>query len=193
MSDSLVSSDGKPPANGPGGGSKRALDLFLSIVLLALLSPMILIVWALVVANFGRPALVSRDVVGLRGRVFRQYRFRISPNQAASKRKNSDPGLHDWLRASGVEDLPGLYNVLKGDMSMVGPCPRTQRELTLCGPAASDLLLARPGLVSPSRHLATGRLPARKAAALDQHYVQAGRIADDFRLLARALTSSPDP
>jgi len=171
---------------------KRAFDLVLSATLLAVLSPVILLTWGAVAFLLGRPAIVGRSVVGLGGRTFRQYRFRIAPDAAGRNRRSSGVALHDWLRATGVGEIPALLNVLKGEMSIVGPYPRSQRELLLCGPAGADLLRARPGVISPSRHPSRARLPARKAAALDQHYVRSARAVDDIRLLMRALIAVRD-
>src|SRR5688572_2274937 len=108
--------------------SKRGLDVVLSISALILLLPILLLVTALVYARFGSPVLFRQQRPGLRGKPFTLYKFRTMTDA-----RDTDGNLLSdierltkfgcFLRRTSLDELPELINVLKGDMSLVGPRP----------------------------------------------------------------------
>ena len=142
---------------------KRAMDLFGSAVLLCLLSPVFLIVALLVWISDGSPVFYPRRVVGSRGE-FSAYKFRTMLRDADAilaadpeLRKaftrdfklKSDPRVTSvgaWLRKYSVDELPQLINVLRGQMSLVGPRMITAEELSKYGRYQELLIRVKPGL-----------------------------------------------
>jgi lipopolysaccharide/colanic/teichoic acid biosynthesis glycosyltransferase len=108
--------------------SKRLLDLALSLAGLAVLGPLMAAIAAVSLRRSGRPVLLAQERVGAGGRRFRLYKFRTLPvsSLADGDRRWTPPPTDGWgrfLRATGLDELPQLFNVLKGEMSLVGPRP----------------------------------------------------------------------
>ena len=142
---------------------KRAIDLFGSGFLLCLLSPMFLVVALLIWISDGPPVFYPRRVVGSRGE-FNAYKFRTMLRNADAILA-ADPELRDaftrdfklksdprvthlgtWLRKYSVDELPQLVNVLRGQMSLVGPRMITTEELSKYGQYQELLVTVKPGL-----------------------------------------------
>jgi lipopolysaccharide/colanic/teichoic acid biosynthesis glycosyltransferase len=110
--------------------AKRTLDLSLSILLLALLSPVIALICLLIVLDSPGPAFFVQKRVGKNGRLFNMFKFRSmrsdAPKYGISPEASEDPRITrmgKWLRKSSLDELPQLLNVVKGEMSLVGPRP----------------------------------------------------------------------
>lgn len=146
-----------------GWALKRIIDVLGSSVMILLFSPLILLLWLLVWFVDGSPVIYRRRVIGVHGE-FDAYKFRtmrrdadalltadsalLSTFQGNFKLK-SDPRvtpLGSWLRRYSCDELPQLLNVLKGQMSLVGPRMITVAELGKYGPYQELLLTVRPGL-----------------------------------------------
>ena len=140
------------PRGAPVGGRlKRAMDIALAGASLALLAPMFLLIAVLLHVGFGRPVFMARQRVGFAGRRFTAYTFSTAPTDAASQLATCVVGL---LRDSGLDRLPELISVLRGDMSFVGPQPI---QVGHPGPYRRDYLAARPGLICVFRTSRQGR------------------------------------
>lgn len=146
---------------------KRALDIGITLLLLPFVLPVI-IALALFVARDGASPIYSHERVGLRGRRFRCYKLRsMIPNSQEvlksllaedpdarrewerERKLSCDPRvtrLGDFLRRTSLDELPQFFNVLRGDMSLVGPRPVTAAELPLYGRHLHHYLALRPGL-----------------------------------------------
>ena len=133
------------------GPLKRALDLSLSALLLAVLAPLLFLVALLVLLTSGRPVLFRQERIGLEGRPFRILKFRTmrqGPSGTAITGAG-DPRITPagaLLRASKIDELPQLFNVLKGDMAIVGPRPEVPRFVAGYSSAERRVLDVRPGL-----------------------------------------------
>ena len=149
---SLSRGEGQRPL---GGLPKRALDITVASVVLVLLLPMMLIVTVLIRIFMGGPAIFAQERIGFGGRVFICYKFRTmvtngeevlrryldAKPEAAREWKETrklanDPRvgcLGNVLRKSSIDELPQLFNVLRGDMSLVGPRPVVPDELEYYG------------------------------------------------------------
>jgi len=143
---------------------KRVIDIVVSIIALIVFSPVLLVLGALVKLD-GGPILFRQTRVGLNGREFKMLKFRsmvvdaearlqqlLAKNEKASgvtfKMKN-DPRvtrIGRFIRKSSLDELPQFWNVLRGDMSLVGPRPPTPREVALYSPADRRRLTVKPGI-----------------------------------------------
>jgi lipopolysaccharide/colanic/teichoic acid biosynthesis glycosyltransferase len=137
--------------------SKRAFDVGVTLVALLLLGPVLLVIALAVKLDSPGPVLYRQQRVTRGGRLFWLYKFRtmvvgadrLAPNVSAS----GDPRVTRvgrFLRRSYLDELPQLLNVLRGDMSLVGPRPETPEFVALFTPEERRVLTVRPGLAGPS-------------------------------------------
>ena len=109
---------------------KRAFDFLVSAALLLVLAPVMLAVAIAVRFSMGAPVLFRQARPGLHGRPFVVYKFRTMRAGAETDEQRLT-GLGRWLRRASLDELPQLFNVLRGDMSLVGPRPRLTEDLPL--------------------------------------------------------------
>ncbi len=110
---------------------KRGLDLLLSFLALVILSPVLLLTALAVLLDSGRPVLFRQERIGFKGKVFQIYKFRtmILNAEHTGSGVYSEAGdtrvtrIGRFLRASSLDELPQLFNILRGDMSLIGPRP----------------------------------------------------------------------
>jgi lipopolysaccharide/colanic/teichoic acid biosynthesis glycosyltransferase len=187
--------------------SKRALDMGVSAAMLLVLLPVFLAI-AAVVASDGGPAFFSHRRVGRGGRSFGCLKFRSMRPDAdrhlaellahdpsaraeweATRKLRRDPRVTPIgrvLRATSLDELPQLINVLRGDMSLVGPRPVVQEELDqhyAPAPAAADYLSVRPGVTGPWQVSGRSDIDYRERVALDSHYARNPSLRRDLVLL----------
>ena len=130
---------------------KRIIDLVLSGIALLVLSPVYLILAIIVRIKLGSPVLFSQERPGKNEKVFRMYKFR-SMTDARDADGNLLPDEERLthfgaaLRATSLDELPELWNIFKGDMSIVGPRPIIEEELEEYGDDKDEFLSIRPGL-----------------------------------------------
>jgi lipopolysaccharide/colanic/teichoic acid biosynthesis glycosyltransferase len=164
---------------------KRIFDLLLLLPLLPGIAAAVLLLAALVLWGDGRPVFFSQPRVGRKGRPFRIWKLRTMTCEpdAAQRRPTR---LGGWLRQRGWDEVPQLYNVLLGDMSLVGPRPLTPKDaerLAQAHEAFAARLEVPPGLTGLSQVcLARG---AALTARLDAHYARHRTVAMDLSLLLR--------
>jgi lipopolysaccharide/colanic/teichoic acid biosynthesis glycosyltransferase len=139
----------------------RGLDVAFSLVFLVLALPLLLVLLVVVAATGGRPLFYAGERVGRGGRIYRMYKLRtlrpraeerlgpyLGPELVGRTAAETTPAGR-WLRASQLDELPQLWNVLRGDMSLVGPRPIRPRffeELARELPAYWQRLVVRPGV-----------------------------------------------
>jgi lipopolysaccharide/colanic/teichoic acid biosynthesis glycosyltransferase len=159
---------------------KRLFDLAGSLFLLAALSPLLLLVALAVWLDSGRPILFSQLRVGRRFRLFRIWKFRSmrtdlagAPITAAGDPRVTRVGR--LLRAAKLDELPQLFNVLRGEMSLVGPRPELPEYVELFRERYARILRVRPGITDLAS-LAYSREEARLGAALDPHYAYVAEL-----------------
>ncbi len=169
------------PLNPVGGSLKRALDIAIAGATLILLAPLLLVVAQLVLVTIGAPVLRTQTRIGFGGRSFGCYRFRTSH---APGERPTELGL--LLERSGIDKLPQLFNVLKGEMSCVGPQPLVAEELLRQAPDAIPYLSARPGMTGMWQ-LAPSAPSRDEAAALDRAYVHNWSMQGDVVILLRTI------
>jgi exopolysaccharide production protein ExoY len=192
-----------------GGFWKHVMDLVIAGIALLLLSPLMLIVAALIRLTMGGPVLFGHNRIGHNGRVFRCYKFRtmiVGADEALHKYLASNPQAEkEWretqklrndpritrlgrfLRKSSIDELPQLVNVLRGDMSCVGPRPIVSAELAHYGVSALDYLQARPGLTGAWQVSGRTLLGYKDRVALDVDYVRHWSIWKDLLILVKTI------
>ncbi|NJO21901.1 MAG: exopolysaccharide biosynthesis protein [Sphingomonadales bacterium] len=197
------------PAGPIGGALKRALDVAVASLALILLAPLLLMTALLIKATMGGPVLFAHSRVGLNGKVFRCYKFRTMVNDAEERLRrylDQDPRIaREWqetcklahdprvtslgqlLRKASVDELPQLINVLRGDMSCVGPRPITAIELQRYGARAADYLKTRPGLTGLWQVSGRSSLSYASRVELDGLYVRNWSMLLDLAILVRTL------
>ncbi len=175
--------------------AKRLIDLGLSAVLLTLLAPLFAIAATAILVTSGRPIFYQQQRVGQGGRLFRMYKFRSMRTDAesetgpiwASDHDSRCTRIGDWLRHTNIDELPQLLNVLRGDMSLVGPRPERPifvEEFRKTVPGY-DLRHAVPGGMTgwAQVHGWRGRTSLRKRIQYDLDYIERWSILLDLRVL----------
>ena len=192
------------PRRGAALMAKRVADVSVALVLLAALSPFLLLVALLVRLGSRGPAVFRQDRAGMNGRVFTLYKFRTMREDADRERaeleaKNEmegpvfkmkdDPrvtGLGRLLRKTSVDELPQLWNVVKGDMSLVGPRPLPVYEVEKFEPWQRRRMTMRPGITGLWQ--VQGRNRVTRFAdwmKMDLEYVDRWSLGLDLKILVR--------
>ncbi|WP_165071783.1 exopolysaccharide biosynthesis polyprenyl glycosylphosphotransferase [Paludisphaera rhizosphaerae] len=175
--------------------AKRASDVIVSLTLLLLFAPLFLVVAAAILVTSGRPIFYTQERIGQGGRLFRIIKFRSMKSNAedetgpiwASDHDARCTRIGDWLRHTNVDELPQLFNVLKGDMSLVGPRPERPIfvEQFSAGMPDYNLRHAVPcGMTGWAQvHGWRGRTSLRKRIQYDLDYINRWSFWIDFRIL----------
>ena len=131
--------------------TKRIIDILLSIICIILFSPIILLIAILVYINMGSPVIFKQLRPGLHGKPFYIYKFRTmkdlrdeNGNLLPDEQRLTRFGA--FLRSTSLDELPELINVLKGDMSLVGPRPEVPKYVDLYTEEERKVLEVRPGI-----------------------------------------------
>ncbi|MBU8542910.1 MULTISPECIES: sugar transferase [Roseomonadaceae] len=166
---------------------KRALDMIGAALLLLALAPVFALVALAVRICLGWPLLYVQPRAGFGGRAFTLLKFRsMAPGDAPDAERLCRFGLA--LRASGLDELPQLLQVLRGEMSLVGPRPLPLSYLPLYSARQALRLKRRPGLVGPGVAAGRNAVPWMQRLELEAAYAAAPpRLRDDLILLGRSL------
>jgi sugar transferase EpsL len=171
---------------------KRLFDCFLAGAALLVLSPLLILLAILVRIRMGGPVLFRQQRPGLGGKPFTILKFR-SMNSAcdADGRLLADEArltrFGRLLRATSFDELPELLNVLRGDMSLVGPRPLLMRYLSLYTPTQARRHEVRPGITGWAQISGRNFIPISKRVELDVWYVEHLSLALDLRILLLTL------
>jgi len=149
--------------------TKRLFDIFVSAIALVLLLPIFLLVNRKIAENLGKPVLFKQDRPGLNGDVFEMIKFRSMRNAVDEDGKGLPDSerltsFGEKLRSSSLDELPGLWNVLKGDMSLVGPRPLLVEYLPLYSKEQAARHNVRPGITG------WAQVNGRNAISWDQKF-----------------------
>jgi lipopolysaccharide/colanic/teichoic acid biosynthesis glycosyltransferase len=168
---------------------KRALDVGLSAVGLVLLSPLLLGLAFAVRVGLGRPILFRQRRPGLRGRPFTLYKFRTLREDPTGERRDEErlTRLGVLLRRTSLDELPELWNVLRGDMSLVGPRPLLMEYLPLYTAEQARRHDVRPGITGWAQINGRNAISWEEKFRLDLWYVDHRSVWLDLRILALTL------
>ena len=167
---------------------KRLFDIAITALLLMLLTPFIFIVYVLIRVKMGNPVLFKQIRPGLMGRSFVVYKFRTMSEQVDEEGKLlSDgirlTGLGRLLRKSSLDETPQLINVLKGDMSLVGPRPLLMEYLPLYSKEQGRRHLIRPGITGWAQVNGRNTISWQDRFKLDVWYVDNVSLILDLKII----------
>ncbi|RUT40091.1 sugar transferase [Pseudomonas sp. PAMC 29040] len=167
---------------------KRLFDIVLSFLGLVVLSPVMLVVYFLVKKRLGSPVFFKQLRPGLQGKPFEMIKFRTMLDAVDSSGKPLPDNLRmtkfgSFLRSSSLDELPGLWNVLKGDMSLVGPRPLLMEYLPLYTPEQYRRHDVRPGITGWAQVNGRNSLSWEDKFKLDTWYVDNRTMLLDIKIL----------
>lgn len=197
----------EPRFRGPKLVAKSMLDAVGSAVLIVLFAPLMAGVAVAIRLSDRGPALFRQERVGINGKLIRMWKFRSMVVDAearlaavAAARRNAgneilfkakdDPritGVGRFIRRFSIDELPQLFNVLRGEMSLVGPRPQLPSEVELLGDAARRRLLVKPGMTGLWQVSGRSDLSWEDTVRLDVYYVENWSMAGDLVIMARTL------
>lgn len=158
-------------------------------VALIAMSPVMAVVAVCIARDLGRPVLFRQVRAGLHGRPFLMYKFRtMSEPTSESLRLATDAdrvtALGSWLRATSLDELPGLYNVVQGDMNLVGPRPLLPEYLERYDDVQLRRHDVRPGLTGLAQVQGRNGISWERRLAVDVSYVSDRSLLLDLRIIA---------
>lgn len=187
---------------------KRALDVVAAVVLLVISAPLLLCAAAAVLVTSGRPVFFGHRRVGRNGVPFRCWKLRTMQTDA-ERVLHDTPTLRNryvtngyklplaedprvtpiggFLRRSYLDELPQLFNVLNGTMSLVGPRPIVDEEIDNYGGSAAELLAARPGVFGAWAAEGRARPPYPERIEVELTYVRTRSLTTDLSILVRSI------
>lgn len=172
---------------------KRLIDIVVSVTVLTLTAPIMLLIALAVRFNMGRPAIFRQLRPGLHGKPFPMYKFRTM-NDAVDKSGTLFPDaervtrLGLFLRASSLDELPELFNVLRGEMSLVGPRPLLIQYLDRYTPEQMRRHEVLPGITGWAQVHGRNQVPWEQRLALDVWYVDHWSLGLDLKILASTIS-----
>lgn len=167
---------------------KRAMDVLLSLGALVVLSPVLLIVAVLVRTKLGSPVLFRQERPGKDGKIFALYKFRTMTD-VRDQEGNLLPDevrltrFGKLLRSTSLDELPELYNILRGDMSLVGPRPLLVKYLPRYSPRQARRHDVRPGLTGWAQVNGRNALSWEERFELDVYYTEHLSMGMDVKIL----------
>ena len=170
---------------------KRRFDIILSALALALTAPVQGAVALVVLATQGRPVLFRQPRPGLHGEVFVLTKFRTMRCVDATHVTDAErlTRVGRFLRSTSLDELPSLWNVLRGDMSIVGPRPLLVSYLDRYTPEQSRRHQVRPGITGLAQVSGRNSLSWEERFALDVEYVERRSLALDVSILWRTVAA----
>jgi len=165
---------------------KRGFDLLAAALLLVVTAPLVALAALAVLVTLGRPVLFRQARLGRGGVPFAVLKLRTmreGPGEDAARLTR----LGRVLRLLAIDELPQLVNVLRGEMSLVGPRPLPPGYLALFTPEQAVRLRVRPGLCGLAQAAGRNAVPWRQRLSLDARYVTTISLAGDLAILARCL------
>ena len=171
---------------------KRIIDFLLALIGLILASPILLVVAILVKTKLGSPILFRQQRVGLNGEIFEMVKFRTMKD-ATDSEGNPLPDeerltkFGQLLRKTSLDELPELWNVLKGDMSLVGPRPLLVEYLPLYSKEQMKRHDVRPGITGYAQVNGRNNISWTKKFELDVYYVENFSLWLDVKILFKTV------
>ena len=167
---------------------KRPMDFILSFIAIILLSPILLMVSILVKVNLGSPIIFKQERPGINENMFTMYKFRTMTNE----RDESGTFLSDnirltkfgkFLRSTSIDELPQLFNILKGDMSIVGPRPHIVKDVVFMDTEQRMRHRVLPGLTGLAQVRGRNCIDWQEKLRLDLEYIEKVSFINDWKIM----------
>ena len=167
---------------------KRLLDIFISLFALIVFSPILLIVAMLVRCKLGAPVIFCQDRPGYQGKIFKMYKFRSMTDEKDQEGNLLPDAVRltkfgKFLRATSLDELPELWNVLKGDMSLIGPRPLLVQYLPLYNDFQKHRHDVKPGITGYAQVKGRNAISWEEKFELDVYYVENVSFGFDCKIL----------
>lgn len=184
---------------------KRFFDVVLSLVALLVLSPVFLLAVLAIAIEDGFPVVFVQERNGINGKVFRMYKFRTMCRNAPQMHKDlmekneldgpafkirKDPRITrvgKFLRRTSIDELPQLINILKGEMSIVGPRPLVTYETAQCNEYQRQRMLIKPGLTCYWQCSGRNDIPFDQWVEMDLKYIREASLWVDFKIILKTV------
>lgn len=172
---------------------KRLLDIVISLTALVVLSPVLLVVAILVRVKLGAPVIFHQDRPGLNEKVFRLYKFRTMTDEKDEEGNLLPDAVRltkfgSFLRSTSLDELPELWNILKGDMSLIGPRPLLVGYLPYYTEEECLRHTVRPGLTGLAQVSGRNYISWDKRLKKDIEYVNHMSLWMDIRIFLKTIT-----
>lgn len=184
---------------------KRIMDIIIAICAIILLMPLFLMVFILIIADSGKPAMFMQIRCGMLGKLFKMYKFRtmvVSAEDAIEQLKSrnevdghmfkirNDPRITKFgafLRKTSLDELPQLFNVIKGDMSIVGPRPPLPSEVFSYSSWHKLRLSVKTGITGLWQVSGRNNVGFEEMVRLDIKYIRERNIWNDIRIIFKTI------
>lgn len=177
------------------GNLKRGLDIFIALAAMVILSPVLVAIGITIRLSSKGPAVFKQQRAGQNGKPFVFYKFRTMKLDVApfgpSPKSGEDRRLTKvgkFLRESSLDELPQLFNILKGDMSIVGPRPLYLSQIPEWSERQKKRLLVKPGLTGLAQIQGRGEITREEKFELDVKYVENAGLLTDIRIMLATIT-----
>ncbi len=174
---------------------KRGLDILVAVSALIILWPFLVAIGLIIRLSSKGPTVFRQERAGRNGRPFVFYKFRTMRADVdpfgPSPKMGDDPRLTrigKFLREYSLDELPQLYNILKGDMSVVGPRPLYLSQIQEWSERQKKRLWVRPGLTGLAQISGRGRITREEKLELDVRYVETASLSGDLRIVLATIT-----
>ena len=171
---------------------KRILDFILSLIALILLTPILLVVYILVVLKLGRPVIFKQERPGKNEKIFTLYKFRTMTDEKDENGKLLPDSKRltrfgKFLRSTSLDELPELVNIIKGDMSIVGPRPLLVEYLPLYNEEQKHRHDVRPGLTGLAQVSGRNAISWEEKFEEDIEYIKKITFLRDFKIIIKTV------
>lgn len=171
---------------------KRLFDIVSATTLLVAISPIMLLLSIIVKSKLGSPILFTQLRPGKDCKIFKMYKFRSMTND---KDENGEllpdemrlPKFGKWLRATSLDELPELINIIKGDMSVVGPRPQLVRDMVFFNEEQMKRQSVYPGLTGLAQICGRNNVTWEEKFKYDLEYIKDINFAEDMRIICRTV------
>lgn len=173
---------------------KRPQDFLCALLAVILLSPVLLVTAILVRSNLGSPVFFTQDRPGKDGKIFKLYKFRSMTDE---RDENGDllpdelrlPPFGQKLRSTSMDELPEVFNILKGDMAVVGPRPLLVRYLSRYNEHQARRHEVRPGITGLAQVNGRNEISWEEKFGLDVQYVDHITFLDDWKIIFKTVAT----
>jgi len=173
---------------------KRGFDVLASLTALIILSPVLAVIWLIIKLSDKGPAIFKQPRAGKNGKPFVLYKFRTMNADVEpfghSPKSSIDPRLTKAgriLREYSLDELPQFVNILKGDMSVVGPRPLYLSQIPEWSEQQKKRLLVKPGLTGLAQVSGRGEITREEKLELDVKYVETTGVMTDVRIIMATI------